>query len=74
MNEEELTTFKELLELLWQAHRGRIKSVSKELLKVVFETGSEKLGRLKLLQNPTIKSCFSRLSEEVTDRTKAILR
>ena len=63
MNEEELKVFKELLELLWQAHKGKIKSVSKELLKVIFETGSEKMGRLKLLQNPTIKSCFSRLNE-----------
>lgn len=40
MKPAELNAFKALLELLWQAHKGKIKSISKELLKVIYETGS----------------------------------
>ena len=70
MKEDELKAFKSLLDLIWMSHKRKLKSVSKELLKIVFETGSEKMNRLRLLHNPIIRNCFIGLNDQATDCAK----
>lgn len=50
---------KNLLGIIENCGKGKIKSLSKELLKIVFEEGAEHIGKLKLLQNTHIKKVFS---------------
>lgn len=47
-----------LLGILELCVKGKIKSLSKEVLKLIFEEGSELSPKLKLLQNPSIKKVF----------------
>lgn len=49
---------KGLLEILLQSHKGKIKSTSKELLKIIFETGAERNRKFKLLSNQRIRAFF----------------
>lgn len=49
---------KGLLDLLYMSHKGKIRSTSKELLKIVFETHSEKNNKFRLLQNHRIRNYF----------------
>ena len=49
---------KGLLEILQLSHKGKIKSTSKELLKIVFENGVEQNKKFKLLNNSRIRSFY----------------
>lgn len=74
MDPADMTAFKSLIGLLWKAYTNKIKIHSKAFLKVVFETGSEKLEMLKPLQNPIIRKCFDQLNGEGLDQAKTTLR
>ena len=65
---------KSLLGILENCFKGRIKSFSKELLKIVFEEGAERIGKLKLLQNNYIKKAFQGAGCLEMSEAKAILR
>jgi hypothetical protein len=49
---------KGLLEILQLSYKGKIKSTSKELLKIVFENGSERNKKFRLLSNSRIRNFF----------------
>lgn len=47
-----------MLEILQLSHKGKIKSTSKELLKIVFENDTELNKKFRLLGNSRIRSVF----------------
>lgn len=63
-----------LLRILILSHRGQIKSMSRELLKIVFETKSETIGKLRLLENPHVKEVFGASDLAVMAEAKSLLR
>lgn len=65
---------KGLLEILLGSHKGKIKSTSKELLKIVFETGSERNRKFKLLNNIRIRNYFENHDPMSVMEAKACLR
>jgi hypothetical protein len=69
-----LSAIKGLLEILLFSHKGKIKSTSKELLKIVFESGSEKNRKFKLLNNQKIRTFFENHDPMSVMEAKACLR
>lgn len=63
-----------LLNLLLLTHQNKIRSTSKELLKLIFETNAEQQKRLTLLGNHYVRSFFSSQDPETLSVAKQVLR
>lgn len=63
-----------LLKIIILSHRGLIKSMSRELLKIVFETKSETISKLRLLENSYIREVFGGANVADMAEAKAYLR
>lgn len=74
MDEGVRDSMKNLLGILELCAKGKIKSLSKRLLKIVFEEGSEHIQKLNLLQNPYIKKAFQGSNPSEMNKAKVILR
>lgn len=74
ISSEVRAAIKGLLDLLYMSHKGKIRSTSKELLKIVFETHSEKNNKFRLLQNNRIRNYFEAHKSDAVNQAKSILR
>jgi hypothetical protein len=68
------SAIKGLLEILQLSHKGKIKSTSKELLKIVFENGVEQNKKFKLLNNSRIRNFFEHHEQASIIEAKNYLR
>jgi hypothetical protein len=63
-----------LLRLIILSYRGTIRAMSREMLKIVFQSGAETIRKLTLLNEPNVAEVFARATPAEMFKAQALIR